>query len=65
MPTGTLRHLPFRGGAWEQDETLMLLIGIAWQTWYIFKYKPMNKMKLTIEDSDFIAWVHGDEVTNA
>lgn len=58
MPTGKLLHLPYSGGAWDQDEILMHLIGIAWQTWYVFKYKPMNEMSLTIEDSDFIAWVH-------
>ena len=51
-------HLPFSGGAWEQDDHLLRLIGIAWQTWYIFKYKPANDMKWTADDSDYIAWVN-------
>ncbi len=57
-------HLPFSGGAWEQDDHLLSLISLAQTAWYIFKYKPMNEKPLTIEDSDFIAWVHGDGVTD-
>lgn len=43
---------------------LMHLIGIAWQTWYVFKYKPANEMKKTTDDGKFIAWVHGGGVTD-
>jgi hypothetical protein len=65
MASGRLLHLPFSGGAWEQDDLLLDHIRNAQAAWYVFKYKPMNEMKLTIDDSNFIAWVHGDEVTDA
>ncbi len=58
METGALLHLPFSGGAWEQDNHLLSLISNAQTAWYIFKYMPMNEISLTLEDSEFIAWVH-------
>ena len=60
MPTGRLVHLPFSGGIWDQDEMLLNLIGIAWRTWWIVKFKPMNEMKWDEGDSAFLAWIDDD-----
>ena len=58
MASGKLLHLPFSGGAWDQDDTLMYLIGIAWRAWYVFKFIPANEgIDWTEDDGDFIAWV--------
>jgi len=54
-------HLPFAGGAWEQDELLLMLIGHARRAWEVFGFKPKNKMKWTPEDRDYIAWVNDGE----
>ncbi len=61
MAGGNLLHLPFSGGAWDQDDTLMYLIGIAWRAWYVYKFMPANEMKWTEDDADFIAWVADEE----
>jgi hypothetical protein len=61
MASGNLLHLPFSGGVWDQDDTLMYLIGIARQAWYVFKYMPANKMKWDEDDSAFMVWVDGKE----
>jgi hypothetical protein len=61
MVSGNLLHLPFSGGAWDQDDTLMYLIGIARQAWYVFKYMPANEMKWDEADGNFIAWVADEE----
>ena len=61
MPSGRMIHLPFAGGAWEQDELLLMLIGHARRAWEVFGFKPKNKMKWTPEDRDYIAWVNDGE----
>ncbi len=39
----------------------MHLIGIARRAWYVWAYKPANKIKLDIADTNFIAWALGDD----
>lgn len=58
MPAGNWLHLPHSGGVYEQDDILMTLAELARRTWYVFGYKPTNKMKWNSYDRDFIAWVN-------
>ena len=60
LPSQTLAHLPYSGGVWEQPEEIMHLIAIARRAWYVWAYKPVNKMKLDMDDTEFIAWALGD-----
>jgi hypothetical protein len=55
MVSGELLHLPFDGGMWDQDDMLLDLIKMARVTWYVFKYKPANKMKWDADDLEFMA----------
>lgn len=53
-------NMPFSGGVWDQDSGLMALIHTAWQAWYVWSYKPKNKMQWGPEDRDFMAWASGE-----
>jgi hypothetical protein len=62
MRSGVWLHYPYSGGAWEQDEVLMTLVQQAWRSWYVFGYKPKNKMAWDDDDAEYIEWVaHGDD----
>ena len=58
MVNGTMLNYPHPGGAWDQDARLLSLIETARRAWYVFGFKPANKLKWTPEDKDFMRWVN-------
>lgn len=61
MPAGTLVHLPFAGGVYDQPELLLTSIEHARYAWYVFRYMPANKMAWGPAEAEYIRRVAEEE----
>jgi len=59
MADGIMVNTPTGGGVWQNSDVLLSLIETARRSWVIWSFKPANKIKLTVEDSEFVHWALG------
>lgn len=55
MERGVLLHLPMEGAAVDQVDWVVYAVRLAWRIWYIIRFKPVNSIRLSVSDMDFLS----------